>query len=174
MSNLREFEPQDGTGSLKIPKRSPGRPKGALNKPKGELATLTERVEKMFETIEHMLTPDQREYYKRAFSGKEPFDPMKHAEFFTLLYGVYANDILLEAIPNQVVSQDIAQTLREYRMSLKELDDMKERRRKDAEAKENNERLVDTTRESSKSRIDEIIERASKSSARGSRRGVSA
>lgn len=169
-----EPEYQDGMGSLKIPKRSPGRPRGSLNKPKGELATLSERVEKMFETIEHMLTPDQREYYKRAFNGKEPFDPMKHAEFFTLLYGVYANDILLEAIPNQLVSQDIAQTLREYRMALKELDDMKERRRKEAEAKENNGQLVDTTGESSKSHIDKVIERATKEAARRSRRGVGA
>lgn len=169
MSNISDFPAQEGTGSLKIPKKR-GRPAGVLNRPKGDNAVLTERVEKMYDTIEHMLPPEQREYYKRAFSGKEKFDPMKHAEFFTVLYGIYANDILLEAIENQVVSQDIAQTLREYRMSLKELDDMHARRQKEQDAKNEQSQLVDTTRKPAKSRVDEIIERATTDAERRSRR----
>ena len=163
---------EEDTGKIKIPARR-GRPRGVLNKPKGDLATLTERVKKTYDTIEHMLPPDQREYYKRAFSGKEKFDPMKHAEFFTLLYGIYANNIVLDAIEDNVVSQDIAQTLREYRMSLKELDDMHARRQKELDAKNEQSQLVDTTRKPAKSRVDEIIERASKDAEGRSRRSSS-
>jgi len=160
MSSLDDQTYQENTGALKIPKRKPGRPAGALAKDQEE--RLVDRVQEMYKTIEHMLTTEQRAYYKRAFSGKEAFDPMKHAEFFAVLYSIYAQDILLEAIPKKIVSQDIAQTLREYRMALKELDDMKARRDKEQEAKNEQSKLVDPTRKSSQSRLDEIIERASK------------
>lgn len=165
MSNIKDFIPQENTGGLKIPQRGrAGRPKGSLNKPKeGEIAVV-DRVKAIYKVIQHMLTPEQRNYYDLAFSGKVPYDPMKHAEFLAILYGVYANDVLLEAIENKVVSQDIAQTLREYRMALKELDDMKNTRKKEQERQD--EQLADPTRESSQSRIDEIIERASKNAER--------
>ncbi len=167
MSNIRDFEYAENTGGLKIPaKRKAGRPAGTLNRPKQGEVALVDRVKEVYEVIQHLLTPEQREFYQRAFTGKESFDPMKHAEFFAILYGVYANDILLEAIENKVVSQDIAQTLREYRMSLKELDDMKRARAKEQAVKDDQGKLVDPTRESSQSRIDEIIERASKATER--------
>lgn len=153
--------PTEQAGNLSLPKRGRGRPPGAPTRvaTKGETRLLAQRIQKIYEIIEHMLTPEQQEFYKRAFSGKEKYDPMKHAEFFTLLYSVYANDILLEAIDSQTVSQDIAQTLREYRMALKELDDMKRAREK--ELAKDDERLIDPTKQPAKSRVDSLIERAS-------------
>lgn len=173
LSDLDEnvFEPQKG--ELKIVKRGPGRPRGTPNRPKGQAGAMLDRVQNIYKVIEHLLTPEQQEYYRRAFAGKEPFDPLRHAEFFALLYGVYAGDILLEAITEKIVSQDIAQTLREYRMALKELNDMKAQRAKEEAKDDDNAKLVDPTREPSKSRLDQIIERASKEAARGSGRRTS-
>ena len=128
------------------PGRGPGRPPGTKNKPTGEAGDILDSTKRMLKLIEHMLTPEQQEYYKRAFSGKEPFDPLKHAEFFMLLASVYTNDILVQAISEKMVAQDIAMTMREYRMGLKDMDDMLRARAKDKEKNDENSRLVDPTR----------------------------
>lgn len=157
--------PMQQEGNLTLPKRGRGRPIGGKNKPRGEAGSLLKRVEQIYKVIEHMLTPEQQDYYKRAFSGKEKFDPMKHAEFFTLLYGVYANDILLDVIDSKTVSQDVAQTLREYRMALKELDDMQRARDKELTKGDGQ---IDPTRKPKESRIDTLIERIIEEGSRGS------
>lgn len=157
MALFKETDLQENTGELKIPNKR-GRPKGVRSRPKGETGMLLDHVEKVYKIIEHMLTDEQKLYYRRAFSGKEKFDASKIAEFFAILYGIYANNVLVQAIESNIVSQDIAQTLREYRMALKELDDMKRAREKELE--NNNDRLIDPTSKPKKSRIDEIIERA--------------
>lgn len=151
---LSKTQMQQNTGTLSIPKRGPGRPKGTTH---GDAGVLMRRVEEMYKIIEHMLTPEQQEYYKRAFSGKEKYDPMKHAEFFTLLYGVYANDILVDVIKSGTVSQDVAQTLREYRMALNELENMQQKREKDLQ--KDDDKLIDPTRKPKESRLTALIER---------------
>jgi hypothetical protein len=151
---------QEDTGSLKIPKRKGGRPPGVPNRPKGEAAAVIDQVQHMFELVQHLLTPEQVVYYKRAFQGKEEFDPMRHSEFFMLLYGVYANNTLVTAIKEKIVSQDIAQTLREYRMGLKELDDMRRAREKDNK-KGNESGVVDPTRESKLGALEAILAESS-------------
>ena len=148
---------QPDTGNLVIPKRKPGRPHGTKNRPKGEAGSLLDQVERVYKVIEHMLTDEQKTYYARAFKGKEPFDPMRHAEFFALLYSVYADGVLLEAIDAKLVSQDVALTLREYRMALKELDDMKRARAKEEAKEDEKGRLVDPTRKSALDRVEAIL-----------------
>lgn len=136
-----------------------GRPPGRLNTPKEgtQAASMADKVKKLFELVDHMLTPRQREYYKRAFSGKEEFDPLKHSEFFLLLLSVYTNDLVADAITGKEVSQDIAQTIREFRMGLKELNDM-QMKRNEMERKQDDEgRMVDPTRQPTTDILDDIL-----------------
>ncbi len=132
-------EPKN-TGNLNIPPRR-GRPPGARSK-KGIIKT----YEKVYTKIENMLTDEQRAYYTRAFQGKEEFDPVKHGELFMLLFTLYTTDVLNEAIEGRVVSQDIAQTVAQYRMGLKDMDEMLRNRDKQRRENEKDERLVDPTR----------------------------
>lgn len=147
--------PMNDEAKVVPPKR--GRPKGRRTRPKGELGAMLDRVQNLFKIVEHLLTPKQVEYYRRAFSGAEDFDPLKHAEFFMLMYSVYANDILSEAIGKKIVSQDIAQTLREFRMGLKEVEDMRRAREKDMAKTDDESRLVDPTRKSKVGVLEAIL-----------------
>jgi hypothetical protein len=144
-------------GGVKIPKRRVGRPPGVKNRPKGAAGDLIDQTKEMFKLIEHLLTPDQQEYYKRAFTGKEPFDPLKHAEFFMLLAGVYTNGIVVQAVQERVISQDVAQTMREYRMGLKDLEDMQRNRAKDQAKKDDDAGVVDPTRKPEVAVLEDIL-----------------
>jgi hypothetical protein len=145
-------------------KRGRGRPKGVRNKTPVQKAMIC-KIEKLYERVAHMFTAEQRQYYEKAFAGQMAFDPLKEAELFMRLFSIYVTEVMTEGIENKEVSQDVAQLVAQYRMGLKDISDM-QLKREDMKAKHgNNNGVVDPTRQSSESHLDEIIRRASQGKA---------
>jgi uncharacterized membrane protein YccC len=127
---------------LEEPKKHkrPGRPPGSVQQ-----RAMLKRFQEIYDKIKGMLNDEQRSYY----------------ELFMLQFSLYTASVLDEAIENKKISEGLAQTLAQYRMGLKDVEDM-HRKREELEAKKDaNGKSVDPTRESSESRLDELIARAS-------------
>ena len=135
-----------------IIKNKGGRPKGVKNTTP-EQKMMQTKLEVLFKRIEHMLDPEQKTYLQDVVKGKVKFDAIKEAELLIRYMSVYTSAILEGALSQAETggvkaSQDIAKVVAEYRMAIKDIEDMK-RKREDALMKSgDNERLVDPTRES--------------------------
>jgi hypothetical protein len=143
---------------LEEPKKHkrPGRPPGSVQQ-----RAMLKRFQEIYDKIKGMLNDEQRSYYEKVFSGRAKFDAVKLSELFMLQFSLYTASVLDEAIENKKISEGLAQTLAQYRMGLKDVEDM-HRKREELEAKKDaNGKSVDPTRESSESRLDELIARAS-------------
>jgi hypothetical protein len=126
------------------PRRS-GRPKGSKNRPPG-FGEIMKQFERVYGRVEDMLTAEQKQYYREAFSGNAPFDPIMESELLLRLLGVYTTTIITSALEDGKSSEAVAQTVAQYRMGLKDIEEMK-RKREDQKAKHGtDERLVDPTR----------------------------
>jgi len=137
-------------------KRGRGRPPGTPNKP-----TILKKYEALFDRVKDMMTPDKRAYYEKVFAGKAEVDPLKLGEFFTLLMTLLATATVNDAIEEKTLTQDSVQMMAQYRMLLKDVDDMQQRREAaKAKAKEN-ERVVDPTRESKVDSVETLFKRLS-------------
>ena len=134
--------------------RGRGRPPGAQNKP-----TMLRKYEAMYERVKHMMTPDKRDYYEKVFAGKAEVDPLQLGEFFTLLMTLLATATVNDAIEQKTLTQDSVQMVAQYRMLLKDVDDMKYRREVDKRKAKESGRLVDPTRESEDVEIEDILRR---------------
>jgi hypothetical protein len=142
------------------PKRK-GRPPGARNK-KGFLKL----IDKNYDKLESLLNDKQKQYLKLSFQGMADYDPLIQAEIFMLLYQLYITDVFDNAMNytdpktgevRPLVTQDIAQTLGQYRMGLKDIEDMRQKRDAQKAKSSDNERMVDPTRKSTDALIAELI-----------------
>src|SRR5688500_9975528 len=104
-------------------RRGPGRPPGAQNKP-----TIAQKYEAVSDRVKEMMTPEERSYYERVFAGKAEIDPLALGEFFTLLMTLLATATVNDAIEQKTLTQDSVQMMAQYRMLLKDVDDMQQRR----------------------------------------------
>ena len=156
MSNPQEGNPFGLEEKQPIqPKRKAGRPQGARNKSYG-VKMMLEKFEAVYKRIEDTLSEDQRKYYRDAFSGKTEFDPVKESELFMRLLSLYATTLITDGLNERRASKDIADTIAQFRMGLKDLEDMK-RKREETKVKSGDDgRVVDPTRESALGRFENI------------------
>jgi hypothetical protein len=127
------------------PKKRPGRPKGSRNK-SPEVQQFIKQFEHIYERVEHLMNDEQRDYYQKAFAGQAPFDPIKDAELFMRLYGIYSVGVVGKAIEEGKASESIAQTAAQYRMGLKDLFDMQSKREEAKDKDGNKAGVADPTR----------------------------
>ena len=137
--------------------RGRGRPAGSPNKP-----TILKKYEATFEKVKDMMTPEKRRYYEDVFAGKADVDPLKLAEFFTLLMTLLTTATVNDAIETKTLTQDSVQMTAQYRMLLKDLDDMQQRRESAKTKAKDNERVVDPTRKSEADTVEGIFGRLAK------------
>lgn len=141
-------------------KKRMGRPPGARNR-KGFLKL----IDKNYDKLESLLNDKQKEYLKKSFQGLADYDPLIQAEIFMLLYQLYITDIFDKAMNHvnkdgeltPLITQDIAQTLGQYRMGLKDIEDMRIKREAQKAKASDDERMVDPTRKSKNSVLEELI-----------------
>lgn len=141
-------------------KRGRGRPPGARNK-KGLLKV----IDKNYDKIESLLNDTQKAYLKKAFQGLAEFDPLMQMEIFLILYQLYITEVMDKAMnyttkegeQTVLFSKDIASTLDGYRMGLKDAEDIRMKREVQKAKTSDNERLVDPTRKSEASFLQELI-----------------
>jgi hypothetical protein len=141
-------------------KRGRGRPLGVKNK-KGFLKL----IDRNYDKLESMLNDKQKEYLRLAFQGLQEYDPLIQAEIFMILYQLYITDVMDKAMnyvdkdgnPSVLITQDIAQTLGQYRMGLKDVEDMKQRREDKKAKASDKDGLVDPTRKSSLPVLESIL-----------------
>jgi hypothetical protein len=138
-------------------KRGRGRPPGSANKP-----TILKKYEAMFDRVKDMMTPDKRDYYEKVFAGKAEVDPLQLGEFFTLLMTLLATATVNDAIEQKTLTQDSVQMVAQYRMLLKDVDDMKHRREERERKVKDNGKVVDPTRESEMDSVQAIFGRLAK------------
>ena len=135
-------------------RRGRGRPPGSPNKP-----TILKRYEATFDRVKDMMTPESRKYYEAVFAGKEEVDPIRLAEFFTLLMTLLTTATVNDAIETRTLTQDSVQMTAQYRMLLKDLDDMQQRRESAKNKAKDNERIVNPIRESTTDSVEDIVRR---------------
>jgi hypothetical protein len=135
-------------------RRGAGRPPGSPNKP-----TILKRYEATFDKVKDMMTPESRKHYEDMFAGKVEVDPIAVAEFFTLLMTLLTTATVNDAIETKTLTQDSVQMTAQYRMLLKDLDDMQRRRETERAKVKNNDVLVDPTRESDVDSVEGIFTR---------------
>jgi len=141
-------------------KRGRGRPPGVKNR-KGFLKL----IDRNYDKLESMLNNTQKKYLKESFNGMAEYDPLIQAEIFMILYQLYITDVMDKAMnytdkdgnPTVLITQDIAQTLGQYRMGLKDVEDMKQRREDKKAKTSDKDGLVDPTRKSSQALIESLI-----------------
>ena len=149
-SNIN-FEEEEYIPENPPPRRKPGRPTGSKGK-RGFLKLINRNMDK----VESMLNDKQKKYLKESFAGLVEYDPLIQAEIFMILYQLYITEVMEKAMnstdkegnPSVYVSQDIAQTLGQYRMGLKDVEDMRVRRETQRLKDADNEKHVDPTRKS--------------------------
>lgn len=137
------------------PKRGRGRPKGSPNKTMTQ-KLLLDQFQDLYGRVEHMLSDDQKKYYKEAFNGKHQLDPLKEGELFTRLYGVYVITITTEALAQKRASKEVAENANQYRQMLKDIEEMNRKRQEVKNKNNESGTVVDPTRESSLARFEGI------------------
>lgn len=144
------------------PKNKGGRPRGSKNKT-AEQKMMEGKLKTLFKRIEHMLDPEQRAYMQDVVNGRVKFDAIKEAELLIRYMSVYTSAILEgalgtedEPVASVKASQDIAKVLAEYRMGIKDIEEMKRKREEMQMKSGENERMVDPTRESAMARFQSI------------------
>ena len=140
------------------PKKA-GRPVGVRNRTPEE-RMMQGKLETLFKRIEHMLDPEQRAYLQDVVKGKVKFDALKEAELLIRYISVYTSAILESALTDDGMptkaSQDVAKVLAEYRMGIKDIEEMTRKREEMKLKTGENEQLVDATRKSPLARFESI------------------
>ena len=130
------------------PKRHKGgRPPGSKNKGIG-VKLMLDKFEQVYKRIEDTLSEEQKSYYRKAFSGNTEFDPVMESELFMRLLSLYAIALVTDGLENKLASKDIAEVVAQYRMGIKDLDEMKRKRREEEKERDDAGAMVDPTRES--------------------------
>jgi hypothetical protein len=135
--------------------RRTGRPKGVRNKTP-EQRMLQNKLEDLYKRVEHMLDPETKTYLKAVIAGKVQIDPVKEAELLLRFMSLYTTAALTWALDRQEINQDLGKVIGEYRMGIKDLEDMKRKREELRLKMGENERLVDTTRKPAMARLEDI------------------
>lgn len=142
------FRENNETPSAPVRNRS-GRPKGRKNTTP-EQKMMMGKLETLYKRIEHMLDPDQKKYLEDVVKGKIAVDPVKEAELLIRYLSVYTSATISEAMDSDPVgsAQDVAKLAGEYRMGIKDLEDMKRKREEMKLKQGEHDGLVDPTRKS--------------------------
>lgn len=144
--------PSEVEDETPMPRRGPGRPKGVSNKTIDQ-KMLIEDFHSQYAVIESMLTPKQREYYKKVFQGQVEFDPVKDGELFISLLRSYVIKITAKAFKEGIPSKEVAENINVYRQFLVNLEDMNRKREETKVKSGEHGGLVDPTRESTLGRF---------------------
>src|SRR5574339_527127 len=100
------------------PKRLGGRPKGSSTKSQTAKA-IVKQTQALYKDIEHMLTPEQKEYFEMAFKGQREFDPVLESELFLRYFSVYMTKLLSTQMDNNSVLKDMGAILGQYNTAIK-------------------------------------------------------
>ncbi len=139
----RSFQPPEPEELDDEPKRSRGRPKGARNKPADVSLTL-DRTQKLYNRVEPFLDADHRKYLKDVLTGSTSLDPVRESELLIRYLSLLVTEGIGWALEEKRITRDLGTVISEYRQGIKELEDMRRRRRED-ELKRGEEGVVDPT-----------------------------
>lgn len=118
-------------------------------------------TEGLYKDIEHMLTPEQREYYERAYNGVGELDPVLEMQLFIRLFGLYVTRMMAEGLTDEKLFRDMGAILGHFRGAIKDLEDMQvkrselKRKYKDDESYEGG--VPDHSRKSADALIQDIL-----------------
>lgn len=141
-----------------------GRPKGART------ATATTRqlkkaTQSLFYDVEHLLTEDEKDYYREAYNGDRELDPVIEMQLFTRLLGLYVTTVMSQGLTNQTMFKDFGPIIAQYRGLLSDIESMRVKRQeikrkyKDDESNEGG--VSDFSRKSANDRFESLFGRDS-------------
>ena len=131
-------------------KRGPGRPPGAATPP----ARLS--AQGLYDRVKPLLTPDLRDYLESTMNGDGTFDGMQEMELLLKQLSIYTNSVIGWAQDDGIVTRDVAAIIAEFRMAIKDHEQMRVKRMEMDEKYGNNERVVDPTRLPALARFEDI------------------
>ena len=134
-------------------KRGPGRP------PKKPPAI--ESAEKMYERVKPILPADVREYLEKSMQGDVDFDGMLQMDLLLRQLSIYISSVVSWATDDGIISRDVAALIAEYRMGIKDHEEMRRKRIELDHKYGNNGGMVDTTSKPALDRFKDISERDS-------------
>lgn len=136
--------------------RRPGRPKGSTNKPKDD-ALSRDQLVKLYKRVEHMLDTEHKTYLQSILNGKSGLDALKESELLLRYLSIVVTEALGWALTERKITQELPRLVGEYRMGIKDLEDMR-RRREDQKVKHGeNDSVVDPTSDVARRRFEDLV-----------------
>ena len=155
-SASHSYPPKPKPPEEEQPKRRAGRPKGVKNKPVSTAMT-QQQLEKLYRRFEHMLDDDHKKYLNGVIKGKVNIDAVHESELLLRYLSILVTEALGWALESKSISRDLSTLVGEYRMGIKDLEDMRRRREEQKVKLGTEERLVDPTSELARSRLDDLV-----------------
>lgn len=129
-------------------KRPPGRP------PMQPPARLS--AQKLYDRVKPLLTPDLRDYLESTLNGDGDFDGMQEMELLLKQLSLYTNSVIGWAQEDGIVTRDVAAIIAEFRMAIKDHEQMRVKRMELDEKYGNSDRVVEPTRKPALARFEAL------------------
>lgn len=129
-------------------KRGPGRP------PKRPPAQ--ESAAKLYERVRPLLPDDLRQYLEQSLNGDVELDGLSEMGILLRSLSIYVNSVISWAQEDSIISRDVAALIAEYRMGIKDHEEMKRKRTEMEHKYGDNGRVVDPTSKPALSRFEDI------------------
>lgn len=129
-------------------KKSRGRP--------AKLAPAHDAASKLYDRVKPLLPDDLREYMEGSLNGELEFDGLHEMELLLKTLSVYTNSVISWAQEDERVSRDVAAVIAEFRMAIRDHEEMRRRRVEMEHKYGDNERVVDPTRKPALARFEDI------------------
>lgn len=111
----------------------------------------------LFDRVKPLLTPDLREYLEDTLNGDGELDAVNEMQLLLKQLSVYVNSVIGWAQEDGVISKDVAAIIAEFRMAIRDHEEMRRKRIElDHKYDTNNKRVVDPTSKSTLARFEGI------------------
>ena len=135
------------------PKR--GRPRKDAKPSQG---SMTQRhLERLYHRVEHMLDEDHKLYLSGVITGKINIDAVFESELLLRYLSILVTESIGWSLESRSVSQDIAKIIGEYRMGIKDLEEMRRKREEQRVKLGKDESVVDPTSDVARRRFEDLV-----------------
>jgi hypothetical protein len=118
------------------------RPRGRPKRTPEEKST-QDQLTRLYNRVEPYLDADHRKYLKGVITGRVSIDALRESELLLRYLSVLVTESIGWALDEGKVTADLAKVIGEYRMGIKDLEDMKRRREEQKIKHGTDERMVD-------------------------------
>jgi hypothetical protein len=116
-----------------------------------------QKLEQLYRRVEHMLDEEHREYLQGVLQGRTKLDALHEAQLLLRYLSILATEAIGWALEDQKINKDLGDIIAQYRMGIKDYEDMSRRRDEIKLKRGDDERVVDPSRESAMARLASVV-----------------